>query len=232
MEKFCSNCGSPLKEGKNCNCQKNKKENITKNKDTLKSYYDLFIEIVKGIFSKPIDTIKKYSTSKNYLFSLCAILINSIFSGILAYCFVKEGITSFIGLGALHLGYIEISFLETVLQTTLFMTIFFISTASIIYILTSSLFKSKIEFKEVISLVGVCSIFTLVTSIAIIVFTFISIKLALMAFLIADTFYLAYLYQGISEISTLNKNNIAYVFVPAILIANFIVIYILPKILF
>jgi len=59
-----------------------------------------------------------------------------------------------------------------------------------------------------------------------------SIKFVSFILGIASLFYLVYLCEGIIETSNIRKNSLAYVVVPSLCVAFFIVTYILPKILF
>ena len=101
-----------------------------------------------------------------------------------------------------------------------------------IYVMAGVIFKDKIDMKKVFSLVGVCSVFTTVTTVVSIILNYISIKLMMVVLLISGIFYLTHLYQGVQETTEVDKNKLAYVFVPAISVATFVVVYVLPKILF
>lgn len=237
MAKFCTNCGKPLEEGKVCDCKKNaeKKEIEQSANSIVEDYFHTFLEIVKGIFTKPVTTIKEYSTKENFGFACIALLVNAIISGLFMYCYVKEGtnaVGSIFGYGSLVTANINVSFVEILLQGMLFMLVGFVVSAGMIYLLAGPLFKSNMDFKKVISLTGVCSIFTLITTLIAIIFVFISMKLATILLLVAGAFYFTYLYHGMTEISNLDKNKMAYVYVPALSVAAFVVVYILPKILF
>ncbi len=238
MAKFCTHCGKPLKDGKPCDCQKGKeekKELETTPSATAKNYFDLFVEISKGIFTKPAETVKKYATKDNFVFACIAILLNSIVTGIFVYFLATEGatmITSAMGYGSLLSSKVEVSFMKVLLQITVFMLVAFLTSAVMIYVMAGSLFKAKADMKKIISLIGTCSIFTLITTVVAIIGIFLSIKFALLVIVIAGIFYLAHLYQGITDIQGLSKDRYAYTFVTAIVVASFVVLYILPKILF
>ena len=240
MSKFCTKCGKKLEEGQKCDCEKNQKEKVASTTSSIdvNSYINSYIEIVKGIFTKPVNTIKKFATSDHFILGIIALILNSMISGIFLYCVSKEAMGSFTnlmgGYNSLLLGTtsIEIPFFKTFLYGILFMIVGFAVTALMIYLIAGSMMKDKIDIKKAFSLVGVCSVFTTVTTIAAILLTYLSIKIMIVVLLIAGIFYLTYLYQGIEEVTEINKNKLAYVFVPAISIATFVVVYILPKILF
>lgn len=238
MAKFCTKCGKKLEEGKKCDCEKDKKVEVV----TTTSGFDFnacmnsYIEIVKGIFSKPVDTIKKYATSDNFVLGVIALVLNCMVSGLFLYCICSEAIDTFLSLLGLFdsslYGSIEVPFIKLFLYGALFMAVGFAVTALAIYVIAGPILKDKIDIKKAFSLVGVCSVFTTITTFAAIILTYISIKLMLIVLVIAGIFYLTYLYQGIGETTDVDKNKLAYVFVPAISIATFAVVYILPKILF
>ena len=52
MAKFCTNCGKKLKDGEVCNCKK--VEISTKD---FNSYMTSLLNVLKGMFVKPIDTL-------------------------------------------------------------------------------------------------------------------------------------------------------------------------------
>lgn len=247
MAKFCTKCGKKLEEGKACDCQTVASNTQPVTTTTSSNTFDVneivnsYIEIVKGIFVKPIDTIKKFATSSNFILGLIALALNCIISGIFTYCVASECvglINSFMGFGSysslmgLGTASIEIPFMKTFFYGFLFMAVEFAVTAIMIYVMAGLVFKTKVDIKKMFALVGVCSVFTTITTIVAIVLTYISMKAMLVVVLIASMFYLVYLYHGIGETTEVNKNKLAYVFVPAMCVASFVVGYILPKILF
>ena len=243
MAKFCTKCGKKLEDGKPCDCCKEevKKEVVVESKTNgfdFNKCVNSYIEMVKGIFVKPIDTIKKFATSSNFVLGLIALAINCIVSGIFLYCIAKESInliSSFTGGYSSLLAMsssIDVPFMKTFLYGILFMAVGFSVTALMIYVMAGVIFKDKIDMKKAFSLVGVCSVFTTVTTIVSIILNYISIKLMMVVLLISGIFYLTHLYQGVQETTEVDKNKLAYVFVPAISVATFVVVYVLPKIIF
>ena len=127
---------------------------------------------------------------------------------------------------------IDVPFMKTFLYGILFMAVGFSVTALMIYVMAGVIFKDKIDMKKAFSLVGVCSVFTTVTTVVSIILNYISIKLMMVVLLISGIFYLTHLYQGVQETTEVDKNKLAYLFVPAISVSTFVVVYVLPKILF
>lgn len=72
MAKFCTKCGKELKEGKQCNCKNNLKD-----KKVEKNDFD-FIETIKKIIKKPVDTIKEITVSKDTSTSILWMIITAI----------------------------------------------------------------------------------------------------------------------------------------------------------
>lgn len=244
MAKFCTKCGKKLEEGQVCDCGKQvKKEEkvmpatVNSNGFDFNETLNSYIDMVKGIFVKPVDTIKKYATSDNFILGLIALALNCIISGIFLYCFCSEAMGLFSslmgGYGSLLTSTsIEVPFFKTVLYGILFMAVGFSVTALMIYVIAGAILKDKIDIKKAFALVGVVSVFTTLTTLVAIVLNYVSTKFMLIVLLIAGIFYLTYLYQGIAEETEVEKNKLAYVFVPAISVATFVVVYVLPKILF
>ncbi len=227
MAKFCIKCGKSLEEGKECTCTT--KDTLTQTKQVARNYVNLFLEIMKGLVKAPIDTIKKYGVEKNFGFSAIAMLFNSFLFGLFFYCILKEETNAF------SYGFLisrDIPLIKTILLGTLLIGIGFLVTIFMIYILAGSLLKAKAELKVITSMIGICSIIMTVALAISIIIVFLSMKLAMFILLIASLFYFVYLLQGINEISKIDKNKLAYVFVPTICVTLFVVVYIVPKILF
>lgn len=243
MAKFCTKCGKKLEEGQVCDCQA-KVEKVavaatTSNGFDFNKALNDYIEIVKGIFVKPADTIKKFATTNNFVLGLIAILLNCIVCGVFLYCLCSEAMglfSSFIGGYGSLFDYgsmtAEVPFMKTFLYGVLFMVVGFGVTALMIYLIAGKILKDRIDIKKAFSLVGVCSVFTTITTVVAIISIYISMKFMFILLLIAGVFYLTHLYQGIIETTEVNKNKLAYVFVPTISVATFVVVYVLPKILF
>ena len=255
MAKFCTKCGKSLEEGMVCDCQQAQqvKPNVevaapaqdqtqvsvsqpksnNVNGFDFNKYLNDYIEVLKGVFVKPIDTINKFSASSYFLLAIIAMAINCIISGVLFYCVYSESIGVFSsmmgGFGSLLSGSFEVPFFKTFFQGFIYMAAGFSVMALMIYVMNSVVFKDKVDIKKVFALVGTVSVFTTITTAACIALNYISMKIMFVVLILGAIFYLTYLYQGISEISKVNKNKLAYVFVPSIAVATFVVVYVLPK---
>lgn len=245
MAKFCTKCGEKLEEGVKHVCDNSVKETEKEEKKVKESttssidfgeYANKYIEMVKGIFTKPIETIKKYSTVDNFALTIVALVVNCIVTGFMFYFFVKEALgilAAFLGFGSLNLlstGNIEVPFLKVFIQGVIYMASWFATAGIAIYLIANMIMKDKIDIKKAYALVGTCSAFTTVTMLLTILCIFINTTLAIVVLLVAATFYLTYLYQGLSDLTEIDKNKLAYVFVPSVAAAMFVMVYILPKI--
>ena len=92
MAKFCTKCGKKLEEGKTCSCTKEKTTEAKVEVVTTSNANEIInslIEIAKGIFVKPIDTIRKYTDDNNMILGLILIAINSLITGLMGCQFIK-----------------------------------------------------------------------------------------------------------------------------------------------
>ena len=88
MAKFCTKCGKKLE----VEAVVEEKEVITINNDMANDY----LNAVKGMFSRPVDTMKEYSKRSKFNLGLIMIVINCIISGLFIYLFAKEGAVSLV----------------------------------------------------------------------------------------------------------------------------------------
>lgn len=235
MAKFCTQCGKLLEKGKTCTCQekaKIKKEVVINYKNVAQNYGKLFLELTKGIFVKPVDTIRKNSKKENFVFAIVVLFVNAILTGLLFYCIMKEGYGTTEYDRLFFTISFELSFLQIFLKSLLFIIVGFIISIASMYLISHFVLKSKVDVKEITVMVGVCSIFTIVTNMITIITSFISMKLTFIIVLISGLFYWIYLYQGMSDITHIDKNKRAYVFASTIVVMVFVVLYLLPKLLF
>lgn len=225
MAKFCTNCGKELKDGK-CDCVKVEKTSVISN------FINEYIDVLKAIFLKPIDTIKENSKETSFLFGLISLGIVSLLSGLFTYFVLSEGLSKIsagfmFGMRSMY----KVSFIKTFLSGLIISCAWYSVLAFMIYLIASKLFKDKLTIKEAFAFLGVLSVFLAPVVLLSIVLIFVSIKLMTIVLLAASMFYMVYFVQGLMEITKIDKNRIACLYVPAILLTVFIVYYILPKLL-
>ncbi len=235
MAKFCTKCGKPLEKGKTCSCQEKtqiKKEVTINYKNVAQDYGKLFLELSKGIFIKPVDTIRKNSKKENFVFAIVVLFVSAILSGLLFYCIMKEQwrMTEY-GKYFFTVS-LEPLFLQTFLKSLLFIIVGIVTVIISMYLISHFVLKSKVDLKEITAMVGICSIFTVIINMITIITSFVSMKLTFMILLISGLLFWIHLYQGMSDVTHIDKNKRAYVFVSIIVIMIFVVFYLLPKVLF
>lgn len=240
MAKYCSNCGKKLNDNQKCDCQKNhvvkkeeKDKQIHEGQSILNDSIRKYVEVVKGMFTKPIDTIKTYATSENFVFGLIMIFINSVVTGLFGYLLLKESISLLSGMGMVYYGLVsfpKISF-KFVLLLALFMIVGFSSTAGMLYLFAGPVMKTKADIKQIFTLVGVCSVLTTFTTIVVILCMYFSMTLVFIILVFAGVLYFTYLYQGFLEFTNIDKNRVGVVFTVSIAVASFLVLYVMPRIL-
>ena len=235
MAKYCTKCGKKLEEGKACDCEKKEKKEI-KEVETSNDMLNDYIDALKGIITKPVDTMKKYTKKSKFNLALIMLAINVIISGLFVYLFVKEFSTD---LYSLMLG--SYSSILSGPQTTeipisvffysvLLMALFYFAFAGFLHLICGPIMKKESDFKEVIGLMGVNAVFTTVTTLVALLFVFISVPVAIIILLLGGIIYLFNIYRGFTEISKVDKNKMTYAFVCAYVIALFLVFYVVPKI--
>lgn len=240
MAKFCTKCGKKLEEGQVCDCTKKESTNQVSSNTQAVGNIDFnrglndYIDIIKGIFTKPADTIKKYSKSNKVLLGIVAMIINCLVSGLFFYFFCSKALSGLMsafmgGYSSLMSSSYEIPFGRCFLMGIVFMAFWFAVCAFVILLIANPILKDKMDIKKVFALVGSCSVFTTLTTILAIICTFISIPLTIAVLLIGAGFYLTHLYQGLSDVTNIDKNKLVYVFMPAVAAATFVMVYIVPK---
>jgi len=105
MAKFCTKCGKPLVDGKECDCRKNieekkeeipkkeveeqREEKVTEKQAESKDLVNSIIDIFKNCWKTPSKLMMKYQ-KKNIILALSLIAINIVVFGILTYCLVNN----------------------------------------------------------------------------------------------------------------------------------------------
>lgn len=240
MAKFCTRCGKSLEEGAVCSCVQTVSNQATTQTShagavDFNGLLNDYISIIKGIFVKPADTIKEFAKSSKFLLGIIAILINCLVSGLFLYFFCDQTMSGLMSIFTGGYSYgsfgtaLEIPFLRVFFMGFVFLASWFVVATLMVLLFANPIFKDKIDVKKAFALVGTCSIFTTLTTILAIICTFISIPATLVILLIGAGFYLTHLYQGLSDITKIDKNKLVYVFMPAVAVATFVMVYIIPK---
>lgn len=231
MAKFCTKCGKPLVDGKPCTCSK---ENVKKEVLEPSKKFDFnecvndYVQILKGMFTKPIDTIKNYASTKYFVVGIIALILSCIINGIFTYCFLSEvANTNILSIIAKT----EVSFMRVFSYALIFSAIQYLILGLMIYLLTAKLFKDKTDWKTCFALLGVCSIFMTVATLVSIILIYLSFNVMFIVLAVVGLFYFLYLYHGLCEITEVDKNRIAFIFISSMAVTMFVVLYVLPKLL-
>lgn len=243
MAKFCTKCGKELVDGKCVDC---KEEQVTVTPISTKNPFQNFdfngfvnsiLDMAKGMFQKPSDTIKKYTSDAHALYGIIAMALCAIVTGIFGYLMVTElmgsiyslmygGYSSFMDPASLTS---EISAFKVIVITALFAAISFACIIGVVYLMVKYVFKKDVSIKKVAASFGPLAVFNIVNLLVSIVLLYISVKLMFIVYLLLSLCYVVYMIQAIKIATDVEDNRLAYTYVSAIAVTSFVVAYILPK---
>lgn len=248
MAKFCTKCGKKLEDGEVCTCQQETKKEVKKveaekeervvatttTPSAANDYLNKAMDIVKGMFTHPIKTMKQYGKAENMGLGLILIAINCLVYVFFICMAVKEiasnsSFTYFMGMGSL--GSADI---PTDILVKIFVLFFggFAGTALTLYVLAGPVFKGNGDIKQAFALVGTASALTTVTTLVALVCMYISTKVMGIVLGIATVLYWVQLYHGFVKTTDLDEEKTGYSYTAAIAVAAFLVFYLIPKVLF
>lgn len=229
MAKFCTRCGKKLEDGKPCSCVNDVVENSNNTNIDINKGFNDFIGLIAGIFVKPADTIKKYSKKDKWLMGVIILAVNCLIGGLLLYCLcLRTGATSLVSsikstvFGSSY----RVPFIQPFFGGLFGVAFYFGIIAMGIFLFANVIYKAKYSIKETFALTGSCSIILLMVSILAILISFASAYVAMAFVLIGVLFYLLYLYQGVSDVTNLDKNKLIYAYTPAVVVAT-VILYII-----
>lgn len=80
MDKFCTYCGRPLKDGEKCDCrQKKKKANSENKNNNLNMFLKNFFKLIVNAFKRPSSTMKIFVANLDYKYGIVLVVLNSLF---------------------------------------------------------------------------------------------------------------------------------------------------------
>ena len=211
MAKFCIHCGRKLKEGEVCDCQ------VKKNLESDNLGASL-LEAIKGIFIKPVDTIKKFTNDKHFTLALILLGIFSVAISLFVISFVKNlsdvatsamgGISLYaIGMRTLSIPYLKIFFISLIIAI-LFIFIY----TGILYLVNSIIFKGDRRFKKVFSMYGVTSVIMTISLLVSSIFMFVTPVLGIVIFLLGSILNVVYILKGIEFLGVKDLNKHGYIY--------------------
>lgn len=237
MAKFCTKCGKKLEDGKKCDCDKKTEEVVAEVVNPSNDIINDYIEVLKGVFTKPIDTVKEYSKRSKFNLGMIMIVINALVFGLFVYLAAKEGVSFFYAMAygsyssLLKTTSVEIP-IKVLIIAMLFMLVYFFCIGGLIHFVTTAIFKKESDLKKTYVMVGVTSVITTVTTLIALIGMYIHFGVALFVLALGFMYYLLVLYQGFTELTKIDKNKIAYTFTGCYAVTLFVVCYLLPKIFF
>lgn len=209
MAKYCSNCGRKLKEGETCNCKENK------DSFDIKDWVDKALELFKGMFTKPVVTMKNFIKEENFNLANVIIVIIGIFSGLFAMLFTKETTGSFYGgLSPLMPGaYFEIPYFKIFIITTIMVIGVYYLQSLILYLVVGKIFKAEVGYKGSFNLLTSLAIFSLTGILISVIGVLISPVLVLLIIALVSLFTITNFVLGIKEVIGLNDSKSVYTIV-------------------
>ena len=166
MAKFCTKCGSEMVDEKCPKCKDVKKEVVvttTEAIDVKQSFMDC-LEVLKGIFTKPFDVIKKFVVENKFVSGIIMVVMAALSTGIYKIATLKnmysstsassfnEGDLSSLFSSALSgdLGVKEPEYLKEFFTTFATNLAEYALLAVLGYVVVSKLFKGSASIKEMI----------------------------------------------------------------------------------
>lgn len=236
MAKFCTKCGKELVDGKPCNCT----ENINTVVNTGSSVVNDVLNLVKGMFTVPVDTMKSFIQESNFNNALISIGINAVAVAIFICILCKEMIATLFdiigmsnplsfymsGSSNIEIPYVKIALISIIVAIVMQALI-----AGIAYLMSAKLFKNQTSYKTMITWLGanagLSTIVYLVTAVCLLI----NFQIALAVFVAGSILSICYMYKGLKFACDTDENKLAYILMPALLITTFVLVYIVPKIM-
>lgn len=237
MAKFCTKCGKKLDGEVLCSCTTREEGTST----IVGNYINQYLEAARGIFSYPVDTMKKFGKSNHYTLGMLMVGIDCLVSLLFLYLFFREfndfgmrDFNVFSEMGRHSFFHNENTFLSigSLMKILIVLVGGFFGMAITLTIMIGSVYKKKVEMKQMISLIGVCSIFMTLSKLIALLCLYISMEIMGVVLIVSSLLYFVYLYHGILVTTEIEENKVGYAYVSAVVVFLFLVAYLLPKILF
>ena len=176
------------------------------------------IDVLKGMFMKPIDTIKSYTEEKHFNLALVLVGILSLSTAL----FMMSLIKNVAEMATSSMGGLTLYAMTSVSSQIPYLQIFFIGLISVIafafiytgllYLVNSVMFKGERSFKKVFTMYGVNSVVTSVTLLVTAIFMFINVFLGLLVLVLGSMLNMVYVYKGIERLGVKDKNKHGYIY--------------------
>lgn len=207
MAKFCIHCGRKLEDGEVCACQ------IEKQTNTFNIGAEM-LDVIKGMFVKPADTIKKYTDEKNFNLALIFVLILSLVSGIFMMSFVSNVSFSLFGASAYLISY-HIPYLQIFFASLFGIIIYSFVYVGFLYLVNSIIFKGGSSFKKTFVMYGINSVILTSALFISMILMFVNSTLGLIIFVLGSILNMLYIFKGIEYLGVKDKNKHGYIYMLA-----------------
>lgn len=209
MANFCTKCGAKLEAGKTHKCEAKEEKKVeakttsNSNVDVKEGFTDC-VEAVKGIFTKPIDTIKKFVSDSKFITGIILIVATALMSGL------SRVLTLWHIYG--DQDYIKPKYFDEFFESFVTDLGKYVAIAFIAYLIISVILKGKATWKETLSATGLSLI---VTFFAIVINTIlVFFEGDLVAYIagyvsvFASAFSVMILYEGLKLKAELDNNKL------------------------
>ncbi len=214
--KFCKKCGKSLVE-------EVKKEESVNLINTVK-------ENIIGIFKKPIDTIKEFTKEDSYQLGIIYIALSVVLFSILMLVIYND-ISSSMYMFEYYFKNAVSPFRIFLLAIILYLLVY-ATFGGITYLVSKYLYKKEVNPKELVSWLGINTIITSITYLALIILIFVSYKLAGVILLMSNTLSTFYLYKTIEVPTKVEDNKLGYLLFISTSLTTLIVWFVCNYIIF
>lgn len=198
MAKYCIHCGRKLEDGEVCTCQIKQQEERKND----------FLDIVKGMFIKPIDTIKKYTMDKYFKIGLILIGILSIAVALFVLSLVSNVTINVVGV---HYSF-TVPFLQIFLASLAGGILGSIIYIGFLYIVNGIIFKGDKSFQKYVVFYGINAVIPIVSLIIAAILMFIIPMFGLCILVLGYVLNMLYIYRGLEYLGVKDKNRHGYVY--------------------
>ena len=223
MAKFCNKCGTPLVDGKCPNCAD--KKDVQETVEVQQDLGNSLLDILKNIWKKPIETIKRYTEDGSMPLALILLGIAIVVGGLYTYFYtnsVYKGLGKDLNSWLTSIAMMSGESFDPIVtsQTFPFFGLFLSGALMTLamygfLILLSKLFvgvifKGKGTLKEYTSTIAVASVFPTVLSAIGIITGFISYKLTAIIYLSGLVIFIVMTVQSFLEVLKAKENRLSY----------------------
>ncbi len=229
MAKYCTKCGKKLEEGEVCNCE----EILQTNNIDFSGGITKLINLIKGLFTSPVKTLKEFKNENNFSLALIITVITSVFTSLFALLIVKNTVSlttdySYYGFGYTRV--VEIPYFKYFVIYLILLLVAYFVQALIYYLVNNKIFKVNLNYKEAFNIVSALSIFVLAGVILAIITSVFTITLSMVFIVIAALFSIIILTLIQKDVLKLNDTKamysiITYYLITAVVCFLFILIF-------